>query len=171
MKLRTHVARQLRAVANHLERKTLSVAVYVPEHAGRVETALFRRTREELLKRGSRALFASEPGQCFICAKTEKDLGAPLQAHHFGIERCFAEAKGLDWDKVKADFPNFAWSTFDPKDPYAFVDDMAAQGLLLCEEHHIGADTGIHTTTFPLWLMQRYLKVGYRYSPTEVIGK
>lgn len=115
------------------------------------------------------ALFRPEPGKCFICGLTEKELGQPLQSHHFGIERCYAETEGLDWDLVARDFPCFDWATFDPKKPYDFVDDMTAQGLPLCEAHHIGKDSGIHFLPFSLWLMQRYLPNGYRFSPEEII--
>lgn len=152
----------------HDEKKTLSIDVRIEEHADRTETALYRKSRKALFSRAPIFLFQAEPGRCFICGKTEEELGAPLQSHHFGIERCFAEAP-IDWDRVAHDFPSFDWTRFDPSDPYSFVDDMTAQGLLLCEEHHIGKDSGIHFLTFSLWLMQRYLKSGYRFSDDEII--
>lgn len=43
----------------------------------------------------------------------------------------------------------FGWDHFDPADPYAFVDDMTVNGLLLCKAHHTGKDEGIHDMPFP----------------------
>jgi hypothetical protein len=146
----------------HEEKLTLSVDIEIPGHAARITTPLFRHSKV--------ALMASQhPPRCWICEQTEAELGAPLEAHHVGVERCFAEGE-IDWEKVKVDFPNFDWANFDPTtDPYKFVDDMTQQGLLLCKPHHTGKDEGIHNLPYPLWRMQRYLKNGVRFSPTEVI--
>lgn len=153
----------------HEETKTLSVDVNIPEHADRTETSLYRNSREAMFLFPPLIVFRAKPGECFICQKTEEELGEPLQSHHFGIERCYAEAENIDWDLVARDFPSFDWATFDPKRPYQFVDDMTAQGLPLCLEHHIGKYTGIHFLPMPLWLMQRYLPNGYQFSPNEII--
>lgn len=143
----------------HEEKETLTVDVLLPGHAPRTTTPLFERSKKELI--------GKEGGRCWICGRTESEAG-PLEAHHFGIERSFAEAP-IDWAKVQHDFPHFDWEHFDPKSPYAFVDDMSAQGLLLCAEHHRGKDTGVHALPWPLFVMQRYLKDGYKFSDLEVI--
>lgn len=143
---------------SHEEKETLAVDVLLPGHEPRTATPLFERTRKALIARD---------GGCWICGRTEAEAG-PLEAHHFGVERSYAEAP-IDWNKVKADFPHFDWATFDPKSPYAFVDDMMAQGLLLCAEHHRGRDAGVHALPWPLFVMQRYLKDGYKFSDLEVI--
>lgn len=152
----------------HEEKKTLTVVYNVEAHADRRETALYENSREKLFKHTPVVIFQNDPGRCFICQRTQEEVGAPLQSHHFGIERCFAEAPIL-WDLVKRDFPSFPWRDFNEKNPYTFVDDMSAQGLLLCEEHHIGKDTGIHNVPFPLWIMQRYLAPGYKLSDFEIV--
>lgn len=153
----------------HEETKTLDVDVFISEHGDRTETTLYRKSRESMFGFPPLLLFRPNPGECFICQQTEDQLGAPLQSHHFGIERCYAETPGINWDLVARDFPCFDWASFDPKQPYSFVDDMTAQGLPLCREHHIGKDAGIHFLPFSLWLMQRYLPNGYRFSPDELI--
>lgn len=145
----------------HELRETLIVDVITPGHAPRETTPLFRRSKRALMA-------AQHPPRCFICDRTEEELGEPLEAHHVGVERSFAEG-AIEWDRVKADFPGFDWATFDPADPYAFVDDMTAQGLLLCKRHHTGKGTGIHSLPYPLWRMQRYLKDGTQFTPTDVI--
>jgi hypothetical protein len=154
----------------HEEKNTLQVDVDLPGHAPRVTTALFRKTKRMLMT-VSNAMgfdFKREAGQCWICGKTEADLGQPLEAHHFGIERAYIDAK-IRWDLVARDFPIFGWKGFDPAKPEEFVDNMAAQGVLLCKAHHTGKDSGIHCLPFSLWLMQKYLADGTRFSPTEVI--
>jgi hypothetical protein len=142
----------------HAEKETLTIDVNIPGHEARVTTALFTRTRKELIER--------EGGKCFVCGCTANEVG-PLEAHHHPVERSFAEM--IDWNLVKADYPNFDWANFDPKDPYAFVDDMTVNGLLLCKKHHIGKDEGIHALPYPIWLAQRYGREGYQFSNVEII--
>jgi hypothetical protein len=144
----------------HEEKETLSVDVLLPGHEARITTPLFTHTRKALLER--------EGGRCWICARTAEEAGAPLEAHHFGIERSFATAP-INWDVVRRDFPNFDWASFDEADPLKFVDNMEAQGLVLCKDHHTHPETGIHTLPWPLFVMQRYLKSGYKFTPTETI--
>jgi len=153
----------------HEEKTTLEVDVEIPRHDDRVVTALFRKTKRFLMKVGGLLGFTikREPGRCWICQKTEAEVG-PLEAHHFGIERCYIDA-ALRWDIIAQDFPLFDWKTFDPKHPETFVDAMDAQGILLCKEHHTGKDTGIHMLPFSIWIIQRYLADGTRFNPNEVI--
>lgn len=155
----------------HEEKETLSVDVDIPQHDDRVTTGLFLKTKRFLIKVGSLVTCFSlkrKPAVCWVCGKTEKELGAPLEAHHFGIERAYIGAK-IKWDLVAEDFPLFDWKNFNENNPVQFVDDMSVQGLLLCKEHHTGKDTGIHTLPFSLWVMQRYLVDGTRFNPNEVI--
>lgn len=146
----------------HREDETLSVSVNIPGHDPRVTTALFSRTRLTLIAR--------EGGRCWICGRTQEESGHPLEAHHHPIERSFAEM--VDWgpdSPVRRAHPEFDWSKFDPADPYTFVDDMTVNGLLLCKDHHIGKDQGIHALPYPVWLAQRYGREGYRFSDVEII--
>ena len=153
----------------HDLKDTLSVEVETPGHEARgAASALFKRTKKEIFEKAPVLSLHPEPGRCFICNATAEELGEPLEAHHFGIEWSFAEAP-IDWDRVKQDFPDFDWANFDPSQPMQFVDDMTAQGLLLCKKHHTGKDEGIHNMPFSLWIAQRYLKDGYKFSDLEVI--
>ncbi len=153
---------------NHLEHETLVVDVEIPGHAERTTTSLFRRTRLELIAREK---------CCFVCGRTAETSGHPLEAHHHPVERSLAT--GWAWDLFALDCKAglwgahaqaFDWDNFDPvSDPYAFVDDMRCNGLVLCKDHHVGKDEGIHMLPFPIFLFQRYAKEGYQFSPTEVI--
>ncbi|MBB3258244.1 hypothetical protein F4827_003112 [Paraburkholderia bannensis] len=150
----------------HTEKETLSVEVNIPGHAPRKTTALFERTRKELIER--------EGGRCFVCNATAGESGHPPEAHHHPIERSLAEL--IDWDRFKADalagvwgerIRAFDWATFTSWEQ--FVDDMTVNGMLLCKAHHIGKDEGIHAMPFPLWIAQKYAKEGYQFSEVEVI--
>lgn len=145
----------------HEEKNTFQVDVNIPGHDPRNTTPLFTHSRKELLKTVCR---------CFICNRTEEESGAPLEAHHYPIERSFATM--IDWSEgaqIRKDFPDFDWSNFDPANPYTFVDDMRVNGLILCKKHHIGKDEGIHDLPHPIWIAQRYGQDGYKFSSVEII--
>ena len=155
--------------AAHEEKETLSVEVEIPEHADRgAATPLCIRTKKILVERVGR--------RCFVCNGNEAEVG-PLQAHHYPVERSLAMA--WDWPRFITDCKAgkwgvycqaFHWAGFNPAtDPYAFVDDMSVNGLLLCEKHHIGKDEGIHMLPHPLWIWQKYAPEGYRMSDVEVV--
>ena len=150
----------------HEERETLSVDVELPGHDPRTTTSLFTRTRKALIERD---------GTCWICGCADAH-DAPLQAHHYPVERSLATA--WDWPRFIRDCKAgawgahaqaFDWDRFDPANPYAFVDDMTVNGRLLCEPHHIGRDEGIHDLPHPLWVWQRYAPEGYKLSSVEIV--
>ena len=146
----------------HEEKNTFQVDVNLPGHDPRKATALFERSRKHLIER--------EGGRCWVCGCTAEESGHPLEAHHYPIERSFAEM--INWSpgsQIRKDFPNFGWGSFDESDPYTFVDDMNVNGLLLCKNHHIIKDQGIHELPHPVWIAQRYAKDGYQFSAVEII--
>ena len=152
----------------HTESMTLHVDVNIPEHDERTATPLFHHTRQQLIER--------EGGRCLICGGTEASTGHPLEAHHHPIERSLAQM--IDWQRFQRDCeaglwgPHaqaFDWATFDPANPYTFVDNMTVNGELLCKAHHIGSDEGKHTLPYPLWIAQRYAVEGYRFNAVETI--
>src|SRR5471030_1766239 len=135
----------------HEEKNTFEVDINLPGHDPRgAATALFSRSRKALIER--------EGGKCWLSGLGADVLG-PLEAHHYPVERCFAE--GLDWVRFSNDCKfghwgpyaaAFDWSRFfegavqvdvpagpdtDPYsylkvvDPYVFVDDMTVNGRLL----------------------------------------
>jgi hypothetical protein len=143
----------------HEQTETLTVDVNIPGHEERTTTALFRNSKKALVLR--------ESGRCFICGCNAEETGHPMEAHHHPIERSMANM--IDWELVKPFFPHFDWSSFDPADPYTFVDDMTVNGLLLCKAHHTGKDEGIHDMPYPLWIAQKFGREGYQFSPIEAI--
>jgi hypothetical protein len=150
-----------KVAGTHEQKTTIVIDVNLPDHEERTTTSKFLHTKKELLvKVGSK---------CWICGKTEEESGYPLEAHHWVIEWAFANA--VDWNIVKADFPDFPdWDELFSTQNYSlFVDNMLWNGKILCKQHHVGLNAGIHYTTYPNWVIQRYLKEGYQYSTTETI--
>jgi hypothetical protein len=165
---------------DHEQRETLAVDYNIPGHEARgAASALFTRTRQLLIAR--------EAGRCWLSGLTETELG-PMEAHHFPIERCFAE--GIDWPRFSNDCKfglwgpyaqAFDWEAFFdgatrdeagrlvPVDPYLFVDDMTVNGRLLGKQYHTGKDEGVHMLPEPIWLAQKYMVEGYQFSAVEVI--
>lgn len=156
-------------VDRHREKKTIEQNVWVSKHTVPRGGSLYEESRERMFKNPPVIVLRPEPNECFICGRGESELDTPLESHHFGLERCFAETKNLRWDLIARDFPYFDWLNFDPNDPYSFADDMTAQGMPLCRDHHRGKYTGIHYLEFIVWLMQRYLPEGYQFAPGETV--
>lgn len=156
----------------HVERETLIVDVNLPEHTARGgATAIFARTRKEVLD--------ADP-HCWLTGMTAEEAGAPLELHHYPVERCFAESDIVDWDLFIAqakegkygDGPrSFDWSTFDPEHWEMFVDNMHHNGRALAKSHHTGADMGVHTVPEPIWLAQGFVKDGIQFNHLETIHR
>jgi hypothetical protein len=88
---------------SHEEKNTFVVDVILPGHEARgAATPLFVRTRKQLIAR--------EQGKCWVTGLTAEDLGAPLEAHHYPIERCFAEA--VDWVRFANDCKFGHWGVW-----------------------------------------------------------
>ena len=152
----------------HELKDTFTVDVELPGHAPRTTTPLFTESKKILVERVD--------GRCFICNGNKDEVG-PTEAHHYPVERSLAMA--WDWPKFIADCKAgkwgvyaqaFHWEGFDAeKDPYLFVDDMRANGLLLCKRHHTAKNEGIHDIPHPLWIWQKYATEGYVMSAVEII--
>jgi hypothetical protein len=123
---------------DHEQKETLTVDVIVPGHDARgAATPLFSRTRKLLIAR--------DGARCWLSGMTAEESGAPLEAHHHPVERCFAEmwnwprfaeackagvwgphAAAFDWDAffVGAVTVNVPADPADPADPvpaYSFL--------------------------------------------------
>lgn len=171
---------------DHELKETLTVDYNTPGHDPRgAATLLFTRTRLELIER--------ERGRCWLTGMTAAESGAPLEAHHYPVERSFAE--GWDWPRFAKDCQagrfgpyakSFDWVAFfvgsqtiqredtgkpfvKVVDPYLFVDDMRVNGMLLAKKFHTGPDEGKHTLPDPVWLAQGYLAEGFKFSDFEVV--
>jgi len=108
---------------------------------------------------------------CFICGKKHSS-NDPLITHHFYCEK--AAQNSVDW-KMFGEFAkncyniqtgenigaNFDWDKVE-KNPELFVD--STQNLIvLCNEHHMSKNRGIHYVPFPEWILQKYPKDGFEF--------
>ncbi|MBV8656637.1 MAG: hypothetical protein JO142_02320 [Burkholderiales bacterium] len=124
-------------------------SVNYPDHPPRTESHVFKATKAHWHKLGAR---------CWVCGTAEK-----IEIHHKFIE--WADSDGVDWDKVRAEHPDFDWSTF--KEPCDFIDSVYNTEPL-CELHHRGpAPFGKHWTPEPIWRMQRYARSDFVYAEAK----
>jgi hypothetical protein len=146
----------------HEIRNTMVIDYYSPSHKHREKPSqLFLHTKEKLLEITDR---------CYICNRTAEQVGEPLEANHFPIEWSLAEM--MDWSEgsqIRKYAPHFDWANFSEDDPYKFVDDMTVNGMILCKLHHTGKDAGYHNLPYAIWIAQKYGKVGYQFTPTQIL--
>lgn len=141
----------------HITKKMSShYTLNYPEHPERKTSAIFRKTRDELINQRKLT--------CFICGVTSsKDK--PLEAHHFYCEK-YAQTM-IDWDKF-GEFAkncyniqtgenlaaNFDWAAVK-QNPDIFVDSVYNM-VVLCRQHHTSGNKGVHHVPFPDWILQKY---------------
>lgn len=134
----------------HEVHETISIDVFYPDHPPRKESALFKRTKNHLV--------AVMDTPCWICGAMKS-----REVHHFHAE--WADADGIDWDKMRVLHPNFPWSMF--KESTDFIDSEYNM-MVLCEKHHRGKNHGIHVLPYPIWIMQRDQRADFIFSLDEV---
>jgi hypothetical protein len=81
-----------------------------------------------------------------------------LEAHHAIAE--FAGLAETDWRKVAADFPQA-----DLHSDEDFLRFAQSEGglMILCDKHHRSPGTGIHSVTYPVWLLDRYAEDDWEF--------
>ena len=79
-----------------------------------------------------------------------------METHHDEIE--WAAANGLDLALVMRDWPEL--SDMDKVREWL---DSEANMLVLCDKHHRGSRTGIHSITYPAWKLQRLQGPGFTF--------
>ncbi len=134
--------------------ETLKVDVYYPDHQERTASPQFERARRHLIDE------LDTP--CFICGSKEN-----REAHHFIVEWAYSEA--VDWDKMRLFYPNFDWANF--KEPEDFVSAESSL-MILCHEHHLSPDHGIHALPYPIWQLQKFKRDDFKMfgSQSDPVG-
>jgi hypothetical protein len=141
----------------HTRKMSNHYTVNYPNHEKRVDSAIYKKTHHELCH--VRDL------PCFICGKTHHKNGISLETHHFYCEK--AAENAIDWHA----FGIFAQTCYNiqtgerigdkfdwtevAKNPDIFVDSPYNM-IVLCKEHHISGNKGIHHVPFPNWILQKY---------------
>lgn len=138
----------------HEIKRTLTEIVIDPSHVDRAESPEFRHSKERLKADGHY--------KCWVCGSTEN-----LQAHHLGCEWSLQNV--CDFEKLKAfceEWDPYGYGRLLRNIPITSADDVRNM-LVLCQEHHTGVDhadgnsgTGIHSLSFPVWIMQKLAKDG-----------
>lgn len=142
----------MNATNEHEVKESIEIDVFYPNHKPRKTSKLFERSRKHLIDE------LDTP--CYICgSKEDREL------HHFIIE--WAEADAIDWDgQIRIDHPNFDWSNFTS--PEDFVDSEYNM-MVLCKTHHRMKDHGIHMMPYPNWIIQKYVKKDFEYTPDKLL--
>lgn len=95
----------------------------------RTESSLFRKNKEWFKENGVK---------CFI---DNGECEGQIEIHHKVIE--YATANEVDWDKIEKE--------------YGFRDVDDIKNLMpICKKHHTGKGTGIHSMSYPAWILQKY---------------
>ena len=136
-----------KAVAAHVERRTITEVFIDPDHAQRKESAQFRKSKERLKEDGHY--------HCYVCGSTGN-----LQVHHRAAEWMFDNV--VDYAKLKEfceEWDIYGYGRLLKSRPIESVDDIRNQ-MVLCLKHHVGKGTGIHEMSFPAWIIQKLAKAG-----------
>lgn len=83
-----------------------------------------------------------------------------LEAHHAVAE--FAGLSEIDWQKVARDFPQAG--IHSDEDFLRFANSEGGL-MILCDIHHRAAERGIHSITYPAWLLDRYADDSWEFDP------
>ena len=144
----------LENVECHEESRKIVESIVTPDHERRFESPEFRKSKAQLKKDGHY--------ECWVCGSKEN-----LQAHHFAAEWSLANC--VDFDKLKKfceEWDPYGYGKALNSKPMVSIDDVRNM-LLLCPIHHIcinkdnnGSGTGIHTMTFPAFIIQKLAKDG-----------
>jgi len=147
----------------HTRKITCHYTVQYPEHDKRVSSTIYKKTHDELCN--------NKKLPCFICGK-HQNRDSPLETHHFYCEK--AAQNAIDWQKF-GEFAkkchniqtgenigeHFDWKEVE-KNPDIFVDSPYNM-IVLCKEHHISGNKGIHHVPFPDWILQKFAKNGFQF--------
>jgi hypothetical protein len=143
----------------HVESRTIHDIVIDPDHTDRTESEVFRKAKERLKEDGHY--------KCWVCG-TDKNI----QIHHFVAEYMFETIADLDKAKEVAEtFDIYGYGKLLKNQSLTSIEDVRCL-MALCQIHHTGVDhedgnsgTGIHSTSFPTWLIQRVAKDGMNPVP------
>lgn len=151
----------------HFERRTLRENAKYPPHAPREEDVHFK-----VFHHAQHHLIHELGAGCWIGGATLDQIhaGLPgdhrcfgakqLEAHHSVAE--FAGLNEIDWQKVAKDFPQANLHSDED-----FLNFAEGEGglMILCDIHHREAGRGIHSVTYPVWLLDRYAKDEWEFLP------
>jgi hypothetical protein len=151
----------------HFEKRTLRELVAYPPHGPRATDPHYK-----IFMAAKKHLVHVLGVGCWIGGATLAEIkaGLPaghrcngatqLEAHHAVAE--FAGLNAVDWQKVAKDFPQA--SIHSDEDFLRFAESEGGL-LILCDKHHRHAGQGIHSVTYPAWLLDRYAQENWEFLP------
>jgi len=83
-----------------------------------------------------------------------------LEAHHAVAE--YAGLSEINWQKVAADFPQLHITS---EEDWLKAAESEGGLLILCDRHHRAPRHGIHSITYPAFLLDRYAKDRWEFLP------
>jgi len=149
----------------HYERRTLREVVAYPAHGPRESDPHYK-----IFNAAKHHLVHVLGVGCWIGGATLAQIkaGLPdghrcsgatqLEAHHAVAE--FSGLNEIDWQKVARDFPQAGLHS--DEDFLRFAESEAGL-LILCDRHHRWPGSGIHSVTYPAWLLDRYARADWEF--------
>jgi len=128
-------------------KRTLLEDVKYPPHEPRTQSTLYKHTHKHLVYE------LDTP--CWICG-VKNSTGGAMETHHDELE--WAAANGVDLDLIIRDFPALT----DREKLQEWLDSEGNM-LVLCDVHHRGSRTGIHSITYPAWKLQRWQGTDWKF--------
>lgn len=88
-----------------------------------------------------------------------------LELHHNPLE--YAGLSEIDWRRFAAEFPTLGI--------HSDADFLAAaegegNATILCSLHHRAPYQGVHSITYPLWVLQRYARPEWRFTEPRPVA-
>jgi hypothetical protein len=155
------MAEDKKVVAAHVEHRLLHDFAIDPDHDSRTESPMFVKSKERLKEDGHHV--------CYICGTSDG-----VQVHHRCGEYMFNNI--VDYDLLKEfceEWDLYGYGKLLKKQPITSVDDIRNQ-MCLCQAHHTGVNhedggggTGIHSTSFNTWIMQKICLKGANPVPQK----
>src|SRR5581483_12523773 len=91
---------------------------------------------------------------CWICG-IRHSTGGKMETHHAELEWAAERAFENDPAMLEKLVEDFKLKLDAPEELRKWLDSEGNM-LVLCDKHHRGPYTGIHSITYPVWKLQRY---------------
>ena len=126
--------------------RMLDERVAYPPHPPRKESAIYRRTHKHLVY--------ELDAPCWTCG-IRHSTGGKMETHHAELEWAAERAFENDPAMLEKLVEDFKLKLDAPEELRKWLDSEGNM-LVLCDKHHRGPYTGIHSITYPVWKLQRY---------------